>query len=225
MEIYRKPTTDVMITNSSCHPQEHKLAAIKSWILRLITLPLNENSKRKELNTIINIALNNGYKENGILTLYNRLKHKQNKREINTEENKKWVTFTYTGNHIRKITKLFKGTNLKVAFKTTKTIAKLLSNNHITNTYEQSGIYNLTCQSCHKVYVGQMGRNLTTRFKERIRNIRSNKDKSAFAQHILNQGHQCGPMEQIMKLVEHARKGNIMNIKEDYYIYKFKKTK
>jgi hypothetical protein len=26
-----------------------------------------------------------------------------------------------------------------------------------------------------------------------------------------------------MKLVEHARKGKIMNIKEDYYIYKFKK--
>jgi hypothetical protein len=30
-------------------------------------------------------------------------------------------------------------------------------------------------------------------------------------------------MEQIMKLVEHARKGSIMDIKEDYYIYKFKK--
>jgi hypothetical protein len=26
-----------------------------------------------------------------------------------------------------------------------------------------------------------------------------------------------------MKLVEHARKGSIMDIKEDYYIYKFKK--
>jgi hypothetical protein len=81
MEIYRKPTTtDVMINNSSYHPQEHKLAAIKSWIHRLIMLHLNENNKRKELNTIINIALNNGYKENDILTLYNRLKHKQNKR-------------------------------------------------------------------------------------------------------------------------------------------------
>jgi hypothetical protein len=25
-----------------------------------------------------------------------------------------------------------------------------------------------------------------------------------------------------MKLIEHARKGHVMNIKEDYYIYKFK---
>jgi hypothetical protein len=36
-----------------------------------------------------------------------------------------------------------------------ETVAKLLSNNYIMNTYEQSGIYNLTCHSCHKVYVGQ----------------------------------------------------------------------
>jgi hypothetical protein len=175
------------------------------------------------LNTIINIALNNGYKKNDILILYTRLKHKQNNKEINTEENKKWVTFTYTGNYIRKITKLFKDTNLKVAFKTTTTIGKLLNDNHITNTYEQTGIYNLTCQSCYKVYVGRTGRNITTRFKEHIRKIRSNKDESAFARHILNQGHQYGPMEQIMKLVEHARKGSIMDIKEDYYIYKFRK--
>jgi hypothetical protein len=30
-------------------------------------------------------------------------------------------------------------------------------------------------------------------------------------------------MEQIMKLVEHARKRSIVDIKGDYYIYKFKK--
>jgi hypothetical protein len=29
-------------------------------------------------------------------------------------------------------------------------------------------------------------------------------------------------MEQIMAIIEYARKGNIMNIKENYYIYQFK---
>jgi hypothetical protein len=29
-------------------------------------------------------------------------------------------------------------------------------------------------------------------------------------------------MEQIMELTEYVRKGNVMNIKENYYIYKFK---
>jgi hypothetical protein len=64
MEIHRKPTaTDSTINNNSCHPKEQKLAAYKNWIHRLHTLPLNANNKNKEVNTIINIGLNNGYKK------------------------------------------------------------------------------------------------------------------------------------------------------------------
>jgi hypothetical protein len=37
----------------------------------------------------------------------------------------KWVTFTYMGKNVHKITKLFKDTNLKEAFETTITIGKL----------------------------------------------------------------------------------------------------
>jgi hypothetical protein len=74
------------------------------------------------------------------------------------------------------------------------------------NTYEQSGIYKMTCQSCHKEYTGQTSWNLITRYKEHIRNIRFNKDESAFAQHILDKGHQYGPTEQIMELIENTEK-------------------
>jgi hypothetical protein len=83
----------------------------------------------------------------------------------------------------------------------------------------------MTCQSCHKVYTGQTGQNLITRYKEHTGNTRFNKAESAFAQHILDKGHQYRPMEQIMEFIEYARKGNIMNIKENYYIYKFKQVK
>jgi hypothetical protein len=66
MEIYRKPkTTDIIINNNSCHPKQQKLAAHKNWIHRLLTLPLEENAK--ELNTIINIALNNDYRKEDII--------------------------------------------------------------------------------------------------------------------------------------------------------------
>jgi ferritin-like metal-binding protein YciE len=63
-----------------------------------------------------------------------------------------------------------------------------------------------------------MGKSLN---KELIRSIRNNKEDSAFAQHILNTGHQNGPMEQIMEMTERARKGRTMNIKENFYIYLF----
>jgi hypothetical protein len=57
------------------------------------------------------------------------------------------------------------------------------------------------------------GLNLITRYKEHIRNIRFNEDESAFAQHnkVTNTyGTNYG-------LMEYARKGNIMNIKENSY--------
>jgi hypothetical protein len=74
------------------------------------------------------------------------------------------------------------------------------------------------------MYVGQTGRNLTTRYKEHIRNIRFNKDKSAFAQQVLNKQHQYGPMTTIMEMAEYAKKGNLMNRKENFHIYHLNKT-
>jgi hypothetical protein len=41
----------------------------------------------------------------------------------------------------------------------------------------------------------------------------------------LDKGHQYEPREQIMEVIEYARNGNIMNIKENCYIYKFKQLK
>jgi hypothetical protein len=109
MEVYRKPTAiDITINSNLCHPKEHKLAAYKNWIHRLFALPLNENNKKKKLNAIINIALNNGCRKEDIIHIHNKLKQRQNKVENNSEKEQKWVTFTYTGNHIRKVTKLFR---------------------------------------------------------------------------------------------------------------------
>jgi hypothetical protein len=102
MEVYRKPTaTDVAINNTPCHPKEHKLAAYRNWIHRLLKPPHNESNKKKkkELNTIINIALSNGYKKDDILILYNRLKYQQNNQGNKTKTEQKWVTFTYMGNY------------------------------------------------------------------------------------------------------------------------------
>jgi hypothetical protein len=101
MEVYRKPTaTDITINTNSCHPKE-KLAAYKNWIHRLLPLPLNENNKKKELNTVINIALNNGYRKEDILHIYGKLKQ-QNNLENKAKKEQKWVTFTHTGNYIQK---------------------------------------------------------------------------------------------------------------------------
>jgi hypothetical protein len=47
--VYRKPTaTDLIIHYDSCHPYEHKRAAINFLINRMNKYPLSHNNKNKE---------------------------------------------------------------------------------------------------------------------------------------------------------------------------------
>jgi hypothetical protein len=68
-----------------------------------------------------------------------------------------------------------------------------------------------------------MGRNLTMRCEEHVRNLKLNKDESPFTQHILNKCHQYGPMTEVMEIMEYSNKGNLMKTKEHFYIYYFNK--
>ena len=62
ISIYRKPTgTDTTIQFSSNHPYEHKIAALKYYIHRMLTLPITEESKHEEWKAIITMAKNSGY--------------------------------------------------------------------------------------------------------------------------------------------------------------------
>ena len=54
-------STDTIIRNDSCHPQEHKLAAIRYLTNRMETYNLIVNNKAKEANTIKQILYNNKY--------------------------------------------------------------------------------------------------------------------------------------------------------------------
>jgi hypothetical protein len=62
LNIYRKPTTtDSIIPNDSCHPIEHKLAAIRYLTSRMNTYSLNMANKEKERRVIKHILHNNKY--------------------------------------------------------------------------------------------------------------------------------------------------------------------
>ena len=90
----------------------------------------------------------------------------------------KWSTFTYYSPAIRKITNLFKNSTIGIAFRSSNTIFKQITK----KIYEQinpSGIYEIKCNTCNKVYVGQTGRGINTRYKEHIRYIKTNNPQSA----------------------------------------------
>jgi hypothetical protein len=50
--IYKKPIGTDIIPNDSCHPPEHKLAAIRYLTNRLSTYTMNETARRKGNDTI-----------------------------------------------------------------------------------------------------------------------------------------------------------------------------
>jgi hypothetical protein len=57
-------------------------------------------------------------------------------------------------------------------------------------------------------------------FQEHARDFRYNNRKSAFAQHLLDNGHSIEKMEDIMKVVHIKNKGRILNALENYHINK-----
>ena len=69
-------------------------------------------------------------------------------------------------------------------------------------------------------YTAHTGRPFKTRFKEHMRDFKYDTRKSKFAQHLLDEGHVIGNMEDIMKITHITRKGRMLNTLESFHIYK-----
>jgi len=117
----------------------------------------------------------------------------QHKAHIRTtkDENIKWATFTHHSPKVRKLTNLFKYTNINITFKSTNAIQQSIKpkNPEKIPDYNRSGVYKLTCKTCNMSYIGQTSRDLTLRYRKHIRYIRNNDPQSAYAQHILRNQH------------------------------------
>jgi hypothetical protein len=55
-----------------------------------------------------------------------KLKKQKNQEDIHNHTITKWAKFTYTGRETRIITKLFRNTNLQIAYTTNNNLKKLL---------------------------------------------------------------------------------------------------
>ena len=53
-----------------------------------------------------------------------------------------------------------------------------------------------------------------------MRDFKYNNRKSKFAQHLLDNGHAIGDMDEIMKIIHVTKKGRMLNTLESFHIYK-----
>jgi hypothetical protein len=235
MGIYRKPTsTDVVIPHSSNHPASHKSAAFHYMLDRAQRLPLTDEEKQREMTVIKTIATNNGYTFQDIEKAYNRQKRENNNKNMSTlnrivqhqtKDDKVWVKFTYFDDRIRILTKIFRKSNIRVAFSVNNTIKKKCNSSSLVDKYSKSGVYSLKCLSCDQIYVGQTGRSFKIRYKEHISDIRHNKDKSKYALHMLQFSHEYGTIENTLEILKVVNKGKLLDVLERFYIYKANRKK
>jgi len=162
IDIYRKPNpSDTTILFASSQPMEQKLAAYRCLMNRMHSLPLKTEDIRKEWNTFLHIAKTIGFPYSLISELSMQIAQtislppSHNSTPYNPQN---WVTFTYHNPMKRKITDLFKNTNIQITYHTNNSIYGIFkTSSSNTNTYIHSDIYQLQCHTCLLSCIGQTG--------------------------------------------------------------------
>ncbi|KAI5631461.1 reverse transcriptase (RNA-dependent DNA polymerase) domain-containing protein [Phthorimaea operculella] len=228
-KIYRKATySDNIIHATSRHPDNHKHAAFHAFIHRLVKVPMNDEDFRQELDTIKQIARNNGYKDQ---LIHNILKRKQkreaeklsyNATQSEPANQKKWVKIPYIGTPSEKFKRLLNSDGRKTAFYSTNSLKSIICNNKDKIPMDhQSGIYSLTCDTCDSIYVGQTGRKFKTRIKEHLSSWKKKTKTSTFAEHLNENNHRFDDSKNV-KYLHIANKGRKMDTLEAMEINRHK---
>ena len=185
IDIYRKPTTtDNTINFLSKHRTEHKTAAYRCPVNRMLSIPLTEERLQTEWETIQTMAQNSIFPNTHIARLKTQIQHEAHIK-TGKDENKNWAKFTYHNPKVKKLTNLFKHTNTNVIPQSIKP-----KNPEKVPDYNRSGVYKLKCKTCNMSYIGQTSRDMTQRYSEHISYIRNNDPQSAYVQHILRNQHE-----------------------------------
>lgn len=224
-DIFRKPTSNFRyIPNDSYHPSKQKRAAFETMIHRLLYTPLPQNSFDNELQTIKEIAVFNGYSKNLIDEILKRRLKKINKKsrtkllEVRNEDNV-WKSIGYcsVANEVKRSFK--RNSKVNISFSTNNKLKFLLGNpKDKISDEEKSGIYQINCDQCDKIYIGQTRRALKTRFKEHQAHFKhKNLERSAMAKHAIEEDHYFTNV----KLVKEVRKPEQLDAYETLFIKKY----
>jgi len=124
---------------------------------------------------------------------------------------------TYHSPLIHKVTNLFKGTELNMAFWTCNIIHNQLYDRIPLSIISSSGIYRLRCKTRNNSYVDHTGRMIEVGHLQNTRYITTNNSILAFALHILNKRYEYRNPEQTIQLLKPCNKGKKMPCWESFY--------
>jgi hypothetical protein len=85
-------------------------------------------------------------------------------------------------------------------------------------------VYKVKCADCPIFYIGQTGWAFKVRYKEHRPDVRTDIQKSSFAQHLVDTNHDMADINDELEVLNYCNKGNRMDVLEEYEIYKSIKT-
>ncbi|CAF1124092.1 unnamed protein product [Didymodactylos carnosus] len=183
-------------------------------IIRLLMICSTNDYKKDELERLKNVLRDNGYPEHiikkgireGEIVTKNIIKKQQQPTQTNaqipapTKKRTMFFTLSYYGHEsdilaerLKKISrKLLPTIQLNIAFRKTMTLKAIflpLQKGKDESRSTMKLVYKIPCKDCNISYIGETGRQLTTRMNEHQKDIRKNTLTSAVAQHANSKSH------------------------------------
>jgi hypothetical protein len=174
---------------------------------------MSDANKHTELQTIKQIAANNGYSTKIIDTLFKKKQTQVATREIYRGKTQgvgdlpKWRRLPFLGGISLRIQRLLPRNKIKAAFYNRRTLKHLLGSlKDKIDIFEQSGVYELRCNDCNAIYIGQTGRTFNIRTKEHLACFTNKKNNSQFAKHLLTHEHHSDFIPKILHIEKKGRR-------------------
>ncbi|KAL9953141.1 hypothetical protein ACROYT_G040504 [Oculina patagonica] len=179
--VYRKPThTDRLLDETSYNPTSHKATTIKTLTRRAQLVCDTPDSLSDENKYLDRVFHKNNYNTDFI--------RRNTHRTTETDRNLTSVTtatLPYIKGTSETIARILQPYNIRVAHKPITTLRHLLTNvkDRDEPNNRQGAIYKIKCSDCQASYIGETGRNLTTRLTEHKRATRNGDVNNHISEH------------------------------------------
>ncbi|PFX21776.1 hypothetical protein AWC38_SpisGene13730 [Stylophora pistillata] len=182
--VYRKPThTDRLLDESSYNPTSHKATTIRTLTRRAQLVCDSTDSLSDENRYLHRVCKKSNYNNDFI-------RRNTHRPTITTETNDTatpttTATIPYIKGMSENISRILLPFNIRVAHKPITTLRQLLTNvkDKDEPRNRQGTLYKINCSDCQASYIGETGRNLTTRLTEHRRATRKGDVSNQIAEH------------------------------------------